>query len=127
MSIIYDGAELEVNASTLYYIYKSEHQLRFDLAKPQKFSAKNAKLLRELIDEQGEDNAVAIIQFAMENWVGVKKVGKISSLPTPNIIFGYRSTILDLMNKPKVNSVEYGKGGYGKNKRSNKNKLFIDK
>lgn len=126
MSVLYDGAEYDINASTLYYIYRNEYSFNFDTSKPHKFSAKVARLLRMLIDEQGEDNAVEIVKFSCNNWGEIQRACKVDSMPTPAVIYGFRSTILGIMQKPQRNSVDYGRSNK-KNTRVSKNELFIKK
>lgn len=126
MSVLYDGSEYDINASTLYYIYRNEYVFNFDASKPHKFSAKVARLFRLLIDEQGEETAVDIVKYSCNNWGDIQRVGRVDSLPTPAVIYGFRSTILGIMQKPKRNAVDYGRNN-GKNSRISKNELFIKK
>lgn len=128
--VLYDGVELDINSSTLYYIFKNEFNFKFESfsCNAPKFSKKTSRLLKELIKEQGEQAAVDIVRFAVHHWVEIQRKTNITSLPTTQAIYGYRSVIMSMMNIPKYNSVEYnGKGTnkYSKNKRANKNALFI--
>jgi len=127
--VLYDGEDMEINASTLYRVFKNEWAFRFGNSRVPKFSIKTAKLFREIIDEQGAQKSVDIIIWAMKNWAYLQSIKKITSLPTAPIVFGFRHDIMGLIDSPiiKKNTVSYDSTKQRENKRPNKNALLYRK
>lgn len=122
--INYFGRILKPSSTNLYYIYKTEFELKFDGVIAQKYSLKTARQLKLLIDEQGFKNSVDLIIWTIVNWNKVSKELNIKSYPTPQIIYGFRYSILKIMKEVKSNDTYIDKNEV--KKRNSKNVLFTD-
>ena len=57
---------------------------------PTKVTGREAKHLKELIDDQGPENAVKYIQWVFANWDGLVEEYQVSGAPSIVLLYGYR-------------------------------------
>lgn len=123
----YFGENLTINAPNLFYIFKTEFEFKFDI-KAEKFSKKNARLLKILIDEQGAEESYNYIIKSISKWSLISKKFNINSYPTISILYGFRQNILYYLKSINKNKVEYANNTRNNsdtdNRRTNRNFLL---
>lgn len=102
----YFGEKLKINTPNLFYIFKKEFEYKFDI-KAEKFSKKNARLLKILIEEQGAEASYNYIIKSISKWSLISKKFNINSYPTISILYGFRQNIMYYLNSINKNKVEY--------------------
>lgn len=73
------------------------------------WSLKEKKLVKLLIDDCSPEALHSMFLYLFDNWESIKKRYKITGVPTPSLIYGYRQNFLtDSIQKPKLNSKNFG-------------------
>lgn len=94
------------NGRTLHRLFTEEYFYNFDCRPPIE-SKRSVAIFSKLITEQSGEIAQEIVEYTFKNWEHVQKKLHISSLPTPQIIFGFRFSILALIKKESFKDDEY--------------------
>lgn len=100
---------MNINAKTLWDVYKQNFNDTFDVSAPA-WSIKFSALLKKLINEQGESKAYDLVVKTIENWDLLKaKIKNLHGYPTVGVIWSFRYTFIDILSNDlqRNNSVEY--------------------
>lgn len=99
----YFGQSLPKSVKSLYYIYRTEFELKFEIHPP-KLTIKNTKLFKDLIEEFGFDITLELIIWILHNWNKISNYLKVLTYPSPSFIYGFRHSLLALKNSNKIKS-----------------------
>ncbi len=94
------GKKYGERGSTLYGLIREGFIEYLDIPAPTA-TVKDYKILHSLIEEQGADEAEELVYYTISNWNHVKSKLKVNGFPNVGLIWGFRFSILDLMNNDR--------------------------
>jgi hypothetical protein len=96
-----DKDEAEYNVTDMRFVYEDLWSEKSWRTYPSRWTLKDKKLVRNLLDEQGGENTVRYFQYVVQGWEEIRERYRIQGSPSVAVIWGFRSSLLhEALNGP---------------------------
>jgi hypothetical protein len=97
--------EAEYNVTDMRFVYEDLWTDKSWRTYPSKWTMKDKKLVRNLLDEQGGENTVRYFQYVVQGWEEIQQRYRIQGSPSVSVIWGFRNSLLhEALNGPAKQS-----------------------
>lgn len=103
--------ETEYNVTDMRFVYEDLWAEKSWRTYPSRWTMKDKKLVRNLLDEQGGKNTVRYFQYVVQGWEEIQQRYRIQGAPSMSVIWGFRNSLLhealNNIKKPSSPTLEY--------------------